>query len=195
MVSLMSSYAKSALLAMAIAAAECTVILTSGDLNSFSLFDLNAGFKVLIISGADVSGDAAHPRPCALAGAFAGGKSVVTRIHLEAQGDDWVGHSISTADGNIVITLRTVSSSMGRRTVSGTLSGHAVSDIGTPVAAASRVRIVFDSVSNQVIDGGGTTIGQFVSGNITGVATFIDTAGRASRCDWVQWSLQPLPPG
>ena len=195
----MSIYVKSTLFAtamvMATAAAECTVVLTDGNLNSFSQFDLTAGAKLLTISGADDSGDPAHARPCAFAGVFAGEKFVYTRIDLERQGADWVGRSISTSDGNIVLTLHTVASAVGRHTVSGTLSGQAISVVGTPVSAPSRVRIVFDPVSGQTIDGGGTTIGQFVNGNITGIATFIDTTGNVCRCDWVQWSLQPLPPG
>jgi len=191
----MSIFTKVALAAMTIAAAECTVVLTSGNLNVFSPFDLTPGVNVLIISGVEISGDFAHPRPCASVGVFAGGRFVNTRVDLEPQGDGWIGRSISPSDGDIVITLRTVGPPVSRRTVSGTLTGHGISVVGTPGSAPSLVRIVFDPASNQTIDGSGETIGQFVNGNITGGATFIDAAGRTSRCDWMQWSLQPLPDG
>jgi len=175
---------------MSLAAAQCTVVITSGDLNSLSVFELSAGIRVLTISGADGTGDPTHPRPCA--GAFAGGKVVSARIDLEPQGSDWIGRSTSASDGTIVVTLHTAGAVSGRHTVSGAIAGSATSVIGTPASAASRVRIVFDSVSPQTIDGGGETIGQFVSGNITGIATFIDSNGNASRCEWLQWTLQPL---
>jgi hypothetical protein len=179
---------------MSLAAAQCTVVITSGDLNSLSVFELSSGIRVLTISGADGTGDPMHPRPCAFAGAFAGGKVVSTRIDLEPRGSDWIGRSTSASDGNIVVTLHTAGTTSGRHAVSGTIAGSATSVIGTPASAASHVRILFDSVSPQTIDGGGETIGQFVSGNITGIATFIDSNGNASRCEWLQWTLQPLSP-
>lgn len=191
----MSISVRPGLLAMSLAAAQCTVVITSGDFTSLSVFELSSGIRVLTISGADGTGDVTHPRPCAFAGAFAGGKVVSTRIDLEPQGSDWIGRSTSPSDGNIVVTLHTAGTASGRHTVSGTIAGSATSVIGTPASAPSRVRIIFDSVSPQTIDGGGATIGQFANGNINGVATFIDSAGNALRCDWVQWTLQPLPPG
>jgi hypothetical protein len=183
------------LLSMTVAAAQCTVVITSGDLNSFSVFDLSPGIRVLTISGADGSGDPAHARPCVFAGAFAGGRLVQTQIDLEPQGSDWIGRSTAASAGTIVVTLRTVGSPGGRHTVSGTISGQATSVTGTPASGPSGVRVVFDPVATQTIDGSGATIGQFVAGNITGAATFTDANGVSSRCDWVQWSLQPTPPG
>lgn len=180
---------------MTVAAAQCTVVITSGDLNSFSIFDLSPGVKVLTISGADGSGDPAHARPCVFAGGFAGGKLVQTQIDLEPQGSDWIGRSTTASAGSIVVTLHTTAAAGGRRTVIGTISGQATSVMGTPASGPSGVLVVFDPVATQTIDGSGATVGQFVNGNITGVATFIDLHGVSSRCDWVQWSLQPVPPG
>ena len=154
-----------------------------------------AGHTGLTISGADGSGDPAHARPCVFAGAFAGGRLVQTQIDLEPQGSDWIGRSTAASAGTIVVTLRTIGSAGGRHTVSGTISGQATSVMGTPASGPSGVRVVFDSVATQTIDGRGATIGQFVAGNITGAATFIDANAVSSRCDWVQWSLQPMPPG
>jgi hypothetical protein len=177
------------LLAMTVAASQCTVVITSGDLNSFAAFGFSSGVSVLTISGLESSGDFAHPRPCA--GAFAGGRLVQTRIDLEPQGDGWIGRSVVPSDG-IVVNLRTSGSANGRRTVSGTITGQAADN--TP-AGPTRIRIVFDPSSSPTLDGGGATIGQFASGNITGGATFIDATGASSKCDWVQWSLQPAPTG
>lgn len=91
------------------------------------------------------------------------------------------------------MTLHTAGSVNGSRAVSGTISGQAT-DNGAS-AGPTRIRIVFDPVSSPTLDGGGVTIGQFASGDITGVVTFIDATGASSRCDWVQWSLQPAPTG
>ena len=191
----MSVLLKIVLFAASLLALECTAVFTTGDIDSSSDFDLTPGMKFLTISGADGSGDPAHARPCASVGPFAGGKFVYTRIDLERQGDAWVGRSIAAADGNLVFTLHSEGPSIGRHTVTGTATGQAVSVIGTPASAASGVRIVFDTVSTQTIDGGGATIGRFVNGNITGSATFVDSTGNAAKCDWVQWTMQPLSPG
>jgi hypothetical protein len=180
---------------MSLAAAQCTVVITTGDVSSLSVFELSPGIKVLTISGADGTGEPNHPRPCAFAGALAGGKVVSTHITLEARGSNWIGRSASTSDGSIVLTLHTAGTTSGRHTVSGTIAGEATSVIGTPSLAPSRVRIVFDSASPPMLDGGGGTIGEFADGNISGTATFVDPTGVSSRCDWVQWSLQPMPPG
>jgi hypothetical protein len=191
----MSVFLRSGLLAASLAAAECTVVVTTGDLNSFVVFGLTSGEKLLIISGADVSADPAHPRPCVSTGAFVGGKVIYTRVILAPQGDAWIGRSIATADGDLLVTLRSAGTSGGKHLVAGTFSGHAVSVLGTPASKPSGARVVFDSLSVQAIDGGGDTLGQFASGNIAGSVTFIDATGNAAKCDWVQWTLQPLPPG
>src|SRR5215831_15995253 len=137
----MSVLLRSGLLAATLAASECTVVITTGNLNAFAVFGFASGEKLLTISGADVSVDPAHPRPCASSGAFVGGKLVTTRVVLSSQGDAWVGRSMATADGDLVFTLRSAGASSGRR-VNGTFSGHALS-----TAKRSGVRIVFDSLS------------------------------------------------
>jgi hypothetical protein len=191
----MSVFLRSGLLAASLAVSECTVVITTGDLNSFVVFGLTSGEKVLTISATDVSTNPAHPHPCASSGAFVGGKLVSTRILLAPQGDDWIARSIATADGDLVVTLRSVGASSGRPLVTGRFAGHAVSVLGTPLSKASGARIVFDSLSAQTIDGGGDSTGQSASGNITGGVTFIDAMGNVARCDWVQWTMLPLSTG
>jgi hypothetical protein len=191
----MSVFLRSGLLAATLAASECTVVITTGDLNSFVVIGLTSGEKVLTISAADLGTDPAHPRPCVASRTFVGGKFVSTRIILAPQGDAWVARSIAPADGDLVVTLRSAGASSGRRLVTGTFSGYAVSVRATPASPPSGARIVFDSLSAQTIDGGGDSTGDFASGNITGGVTFIDATGNVAKCDWVQWTMQPLPPG
>jgi hypothetical protein len=189
----MSTLTRLRVLLVGVAAASCLSPPGETLTTQNSLFDLTSGPKLLTISGGDVTGDSAHLRPCAPLGPPAGGKLVSTRIDLEAQGSDWIGRSIAASDGNVVLTLHSVGPAFGAHTVTGTISGSAISVIPTPVAPPSRVRIVFDSLSPESIDGGGEQIGQFVNGNITGQAAFTDTAGAVSSCTWLQWTLQPLP--
>jgi hypothetical protein len=190
----MSVVLRSGLLAASLAASECAVVITTGNLNAFVVFGFTSGEKLLTISGADVSVNPAHPRPCASAGGFSGGKLVSTRVVLSSQGDAWVGRSMATADGDLAFTLRSAGVSSGRRLVNGTFSGHAVS-VATRATKPSGVRIVFDSLSAKTIDGDGDAASQVASGNIAGSITFVDARGNVATCDWVQWTMQPLPPG
>ncbi len=187
----MSIFARLGTLVAGIAVAACGSSLNEST-TTYSQFDLSPGSKLLSIGGSDGAGDSAGLGPCVPAGRPTGGKNVYTRIDLEPDGTGWIGRSISSSDGNLVLTLRSVGPTIGRHTVTGTITGAATSVIGTPVSAPSKERIVFDSLSPGTVDGDGESIGLFVNGNVVARNTFTDTTGTSAACTWVVWSLQPL---
>lgn len=175
--------------------------VTNGDdrvADEIAKFDLIAGPKVLSIGGGVVLGDSAPSTGCVPVGRGFGATNVLTRVDLELRAGMWIAKSIAPADGDLTLSLQSVGPWIGRHTVSGTISGTAISSVGVGQGAdpgPTHVRITFDSTSTQDLEGDGATIGIFVEGLIHGASTFVDTTGAASACGRVSWTLQALPPG
>ncbi len=177
--------------------AACMSTPTGDPTSAFNEFDFWAGPKVLEISGGDLLPDSAASTGCFPRGPPNGNKFVYTRIDLEPANGQWIAKSLTPADGEVTLTLRTAGPAIGGHVVAGTISGSAISVIATGGASTSpsRVQIVFDSTSPQDVEGEGATIGVFVQGTIAGTSKFVDTTGAQSVCGRVYWTLQALPPG
>ncbi len=166
-------------------------------ISEFAKYDLTPGPKVLELGGADFFGDSAGPG-CVRAKLGQGDLEVFTLVDLELRAGKWVAKSISPSDGDLTLSLQSVGPAIGRHTVSGTITGTAISSFATGSGAnllPTRNRISFDSSSAQDVEGDGDTIGIFVQGKILGTSTFTDTTGAQATCGHINWTMQALPPG
>ena len=163
-----------------------------GGSGSAPSFELQVGLQLFEIIGFNISSDPQFP-PCSFP-LPAGGTYVATAVLLQREGNGWVARSAPPAVANIEIRFgdaRVVS--MGRPTVSGTISGSAADlAYGAGQHTAHDVRVSFAGGGGMSATFQGTVSGNsFLTGQVTGGSTFTDSQGVASECAAVLWTLQP----
>ncbi len=148
---------------------------------------LAEGRYLVSLNGFDLTTD---PRiqVCSPIGVPPGGKNMQTTVDLRQESAEWVARS-TTGAGDLVMRLDAAGASSGSTVpVQGSVSGIALwSD---PRFPSVDLRVTFD--------GAATASGElrisvsFVTGQISGTIVFSNSAGAASTCPMVLWTMQPV---
>jgi hypothetical protein len=163
-----------------------------------STLDFGDGRYLLLISGFDGSFDPTV-RPCEPMLVPRGGKSISTFLWFTADGDGAVGRSRPPYAATLELGLQPTAATPLGTTVRGTVSGAAPDEYDrihgkrdstfvVPAAPAAVAGVVAPRSA-------GDTRGAQVSGEWRGEMRFVDSGGAASTCTFVQYYLQPAPPG
>lgn len=156
-------------------------------------FGLPDGVYLLDLISFDFSTDPSVS-PCAPVGSPPAGKIVAVRLRVTREGASYVGRSLDPSQ-TLQLELReaTTDEPFPAR-FEGTLRGYAV-DEGHLLSAARDVDVlVGDSGGPALVTGISTPepATPFLDGRAAGAVVFSDSEGRLSRCQTVDFTMQPL---
>jgi hypothetical protein len=165
-----------------------------------STLDFGDGRHLLLITGFDdtfIPGSG--PRPCEPSQIPKGGKSISTFLWFTAEGNGVVGRSRPPYAATLELRLQPTGTAPLGTTVRGTVSGAAPDEYDRIYGKRDSILVVGASPADVAgivpPRAAGDTRGAQVSGEWRGELRFVDSGGATSTCTFVQYYVQPAPPG